>query len=233
MTSIMNEGMDDGDYAPSNFLNSGFDDDKKRARRISLKSMLFKLVNLMTFHNVITSSFFIILLLIEFIQFLGFVFYQINLAAATTSGFAVPSSSGSSPTANQSSTSSTMGVTSLAYISYFNMKQVLMDIRSSVTTTSQGQTASYVLAGLSLFLISVNFVIMITMCKYAKDGYDALFASPLTKLLLKCCGVIQLIFVKILALPLLMILISILICTTDESLASPNSITGSVSASGS
>ena len=75
MTSIMNEGMDDGDYAPSNFLNSGFDDDKKRARRISLKSMLFKLVNLMTFHNVITSSFFIILLLIEFIQFLGFVFY--------------------------------------------------------------------------------------------------------------------------------------------------------------
>lgn len=75
------------------------------------------------------------------------------------------------------------------------MKQALMDIRSSVDSPEAGQTASYVIEGLALFIILINFFIVACLCKYAKDGYDALFASPLTKMMLKLCGVIQIVFV--------------------------------------
>lgn len=81
---------------------------------------------------------------------------------------------------------------------------------------------SYVLAGLALFIIAVNFLVVAILCKYAKDGYDALFASPLTKMLLKACGIIQIVFLKVLFLPLLMILVSIVICTKDLTQAKPN-----------
>lgn len=78
MSSILNEGMDDADGAGGgrvNYLTGGYDDEARRVRRVSFKQMLFKLVNLMTFHNVVTNTFYIILLLVEFAQFLGFVFY--------------------------------------------------------------------------------------------------------------------------------------------------------------
>jgi len=38
-------------------------------------------------------------------------------------------------------------------------------------------TASYVLAGLALFIIALNIVLVAFLCRYAKDGYDALFSS--------------------------------------------------------
>lgn len=90
MSSILNEGMDESDSGGGrvNYLSGGYDDEARRVRRVSFKQMLFKLVNLMTFHNVVTNTFYIILLLVEFTQFLGFVFYQVNIAATTTSGFA-------------------------------------------------------------------------------------------------------------------------------------------------
>ena len=65
-----------------------------------------------------------------------------------------------------------------------------MDLRSNMSADTSGMTTSYVLAGLALFIIAVNFVIVVILCKYARDGYDALFASPLTKMMLKACGVI-------------------------------------------
>ena len=97
-----------------------------------------------------------------------------------------------------------------------------MDIRASTTDESTGQTTSYVLGGLSLFLIVINFLIVAILCKFAKDGYDALFSTPLTKLMLKICGVIQIVFQKILFLPLIMILISVVICSKDTSITKPN-----------
>ena len=100
MSSILNEGGDDADNAGrANYLTGNFDDEQRRVKRVSLKQSLFKLVNLMTFHNVVTNTFFIILLLIEFVQFLGFIFYKVNIAATTTSGFA------SSPATATTSTS--------------------------------------------------------------------------------------------------------------------------------
>ena len=92
---------------------------------------------------------------------------------------------------------------------------MLESARNSITSTSGGQTISYVVAGLALVIIAANFVQIAILCKYAKDGYDALFSTALTKLMLKICGVIQTIFLKVIFLPLLMILVSILICTTD------------------
>lgn len=107
MSSIMNEPDDDGSGGGRvNYLSGNFDDEQRRVRRVSLKQSLFKLVNLQTFHNVVTNTFFIILLLIEFTQFLGFVFYKVNIAATTTSGFATSISSvASGATSNQSSLS--------------------------------------------------------------------------------------------------------------------------------
>lgn len=48
----------------------------------------------------------------------------------------------------------------------------------------------YVLCGLALVIILANFFLVACLCRYAKDGYDALFASPLTKMMIKCCGVV-------------------------------------------
>lgn len=191
MSSILNEGDDIDGQGRVNYLSGNFDEEQRRVRRVSFKQSLFKLVNLMTFHNVVTNTFFIILLLIEFVQFLGFVFYKVNIAATTTSGFATsPSTVTTGSTSNQSSIPSSVHILRLAYVSYFNMKQVLMDVRGSLDSEEAGQLACYVLAGLALFIIAVNFFIVFCLCKYAKDGYDALFASPLTKMMLKCCGVL-------------------------------------------
>lgn len=52
-----------------------------------------------------------------------------------------------------------------------------MEVRGSVTVESSGQLTSFVIAGLALFVIFINFVIIIVLCKLSKDGYDALFAS--------------------------------------------------------
>lgn len=78
--------------------------------------------------------------------------------------------------ASKNSTASARSV-SLAYISYLNIKQLLMEVRGSITVESSGQLTSFVIAGLALFVIFVNFVIIIVLCKLSKDGYDALFAS--------------------------------------------------------
>jgi len=194
--------MDDADGGGGgrvNYLTGGYDDEARRVRRVSFKQMLFKLVNLMTFHNVVTNTFYIILLLVEFAQFLGFVFYQVNIAATTTSGFAQSvaqvAASASGSTSNQSTNLIEQHILRLAYVSYFNMKQVLMDIRGNVQDPESGATTSYVIAGLALFIIAINFFVIACLCKYAKDGYDALFASPLTKMMLKSCGVVQVIFI--------------------------------------
>ena len=97
-----------------------------------------------------------------------------------------------------------------------------MDVRGSIQDESSGQTICYVLCGLALFIILANFFLVACLCRYAKDGYDALFASPLTKMMIKCCGVVQIVLVKVLFLPLFMILISVVICTKDAGLAKPN-----------
>lgn len=97
-----------------------------------------------------------------------------------------------------------------------------MDIRGNVQDPESGATTSYVIAGLALSIIAINFFVVACLCKYAKDGYDALFASSLTKMMIKACGVAQAIFIQILFLPLLIILLSILICTKDVALAKPN-----------
>ena len=81
---------------------------------------------------------------------------------------------------------------------------------------------SFVLGGLCVFIIVVNLVIVVILCKYAKDGYDALFASSVMKYAIKICGCVQMSFVKIFTLPLLMILVSIPICTTDKSQVLPS-----------
>lgn len=115
--------------------------------------------------------------------------FQVNIAASTTSGFASsPQTVTSGVTQNQSSTPTGMKILHLAYISYFNMKQVLMDVRNSLE--SESVTTSFVIAGLAVFIILVNFLIIAFLCKYAKDGYDALFASPFIKMMIKCCGVL-------------------------------------------
>jgi hypothetical protein len=98
-------------------------------------------------------------------------------------------------TSNQSTNLIAQQILALAYVSYFNMKQTLMDIRASIDNPDSGQTTSYVICGLALFIIAVNFSLVAALCRYAKDGYDALFASPLTKMMLKCCGVVQAVFI--------------------------------------
>ena len=84
MSSLLNEGEAE-EQGRSNYLSGGFDNEQRRVRRVSLKQNLFKLVNLLTFQNVVTNTLFIILLLVEFTQFLGFVFYELSLASTTTS----------------------------------------------------------------------------------------------------------------------------------------------------
>ena len=86
MASIMNDG--DEDPGMGNYLSGGFEGDQKRGKRSSLKQDFFKLINLLTFHNVITNTIYIILLLCEFAQFLGFLFFKLNLAQTTTSAYA-------------------------------------------------------------------------------------------------------------------------------------------------
>lgn len=88
------------------------------------------------------------------------------------------------------------------------------------------------LAGLSIIIIFVNLAIIAILCKYAKDGYDALFASQLTKMMLKVCGVAQMIIIKVLFLPLMIILISMAICTKDYAQSHPNNSQAQVQAAG-
>jgi len=66
-----------------------------------------------------------------------------------------------------------------------------MEVRGSVTVESSGQLTSFVIAGLALFIMFINFVLIIVLCKFSKDGYDALFASQAMKMMLKICGVAQ------------------------------------------
>ena len=68
MTSITNDGgAEDMDSGRSGLLSGGFDDDSKKSRGPTFKQQIFKLVNLLTFHNVISSKMFVILLLVEFV----------------------------------------------------------------------------------------------------------------------------------------------------------------------
>lgn len=71
MSSILNEGDDNYDGSSGggrvNYLTGGFDSEQRRVPRVSFKQSLFKLVNLMTFHNIVTNTFFIILLFVEFV----------------------------------------------------------------------------------------------------------------------------------------------------------------------
>ena len=147
---------------------------------------MFKLINLLTFQNVITNTIFIILLLFEFIQFLGFVLFKLELAQTTTSQFGAVD-----PVilSNGTIASAKMKTISLEYVAYFNIKDLLMEVRKSVTTESGGQLICFVIVGLALFLILINFVIIAVLCKLSKDGYDALFASNGMKMMLKICGV--------------------------------------------
>ncbi len=192
MSSILNEGEEDqiGGGGLSSYLSGGFDNDKRRVRRVSLKQQIFKVVNLLTFQNVITNTLYIILMLCEFVQLLGFVFYKLTLASNTTSTFAVSDTFGGASSA--SVLANVTGVVKnahLDYVSYFNIKQLLMEARSSFTTESAGQLTSYVIAGFALMIIALNFILVATLCRFSKDGYDALFASQLTKLMLKICGI--------------------------------------------
>jgi hypothetical protein len=123
MSSLLNEGDEDGG-APggiSSYLSGGMDGDQKRVRRVSMKHQLFKLVNLLTFQNVVTNTIFIILLLCEFVQLLGFVLYKLELSSNTTSLYGTVSN-GSTNTAGNSTTTSTANTSSLAYVSYLNIK---------------------------------------------------------------------------------------------------------------
>ena len=52
-----------------------------------------------------------------------------------------------------------------------------MEARASFSDENAGLLTSYVIAGLSMFIIFVNILVIAILCKYAKDGYDALFAS--------------------------------------------------------
>ena len=76
-------------------------------------------------------------------------------------------------------------------------------------------------------MIFINIVVIIVLCKLSKDGYDALFASQGMKMMLKICGVAQLVMNKILLIPLMIILISIPICSKDYLLTKPNDTSGS------
>jgi len=82
MSSILNEGEDDqGGGGISSYLTGGaFGNEQRRTRRISIKQQLFKVTNLLTFQNVLTNTIYIVLMLIEFVQLLGFVFYKLTLA---------------------------------------------------------------------------------------------------------------------------------------------------------
>lgn len=143
-------------------------------------------MNLITFHNAITSTAFIILLMIEFTQFLGFILFKLNVASTTVSAYA-DAGTGS----NSTSSIASAKATHLAAVSYVNFMQVLMMIREGIASDeTKGMTVSYVIGGLASFITCINLIIITVLCKYAKDGYDALFASPLTKMLLKICGVI-------------------------------------------
>lgn len=143
MSSILNEGDDDtgGGGRSMNYLAGGFDDEQRRVRRESVKHSLFKLVNLLTFHNVVTNTAYIILLLGEFTQFLGFLFFKLSLASTSTSSFANdPAAAGTNSTTPgatgtpATSPASTVNphVLQLAYVSYFNLKQLLMEVRGGI-----------------------------------------------------------------------------------------------------
>lgn len=80
----------------------------------------------------------------------------------------------------------------------------------------------YIYLGLAVLIIVINFIIILILCNYSTDGYDALFVNSLTKIMLKICGVIQIVFLKVLFLPLLMVLASNLICIQDRTLMPPN-----------
>jgi len=161
-------------------------------RRASFKQLIFKVTNLFTFQNVITNTIYIILLLIEFVQLLGFVLYRLTLAQNTTSTFAVSDTfggTGVSAAAIIANATGNVRTAHLDYVSYFNVKQLLMEIRGSLDDESAGMLTSYVLAGFSMCIIFINLLMIFFLCKYAKDGYDALFASQVTKMLLKICGI--------------------------------------------
>lgn len=96
-----------------------------------------------------------------------------------------------------------------------------MDVRASIDEPQYGQVTSYVIGGICVFIISVNLLTVGILCLLAKDGHDALFAGGGMKLALKCCGFVQMTVLKIVLLPLLMLLISIPICTSDRSLVIP------------
>ena len=66
MSSILNEGEDENSGGISSYLSGGMDGEQKRVRKVSMKHLLFKLINLLTFQNVITNTMFVILLLCEF-----------------------------------------------------------------------------------------------------------------------------------------------------------------------
>ena len=183
------------------------------------------MTNLLTFQNVLTNTIYIILLLVEFVQLLGFVFYKLTLAQNTTSTFAVSDTFGGggvSAAAIIANATGNVRTANLDYVSYFNVKQLLMEVRSSTADENAGMVTSYVLAGLCMVVIFINILLVAILCKYAKDGYDALFASQLTKMLLKICGVAQMVILKVLFLPLMIVLISVAICTKDVNLAHPN-----------
>jgi hypothetical protein len=94
-----------------------------------------------------------------------------KLAQTSTSQF------GQLDSASYGNSTLKMKTVSLEYVSYFNIKGLLMEVRRSVTVESNGQLICFVIAGLALFIILINFVLITVLCKLAKDGYDALFAS--------------------------------------------------------
>ena len=142
MGSILNEGDDDqGGGGISSYLSGGMGNEQRRVRRISLKQQIFKVTNLLTFQNVLTNTAYIVLMLLEFVQLLGFVFYKLTLAQNTTSTFAVSDTYGGgglSASAILANATGNVRTAQLDYVSYFNFKQLLMEARGSFEDETAG-----------------------------------------------------------------------------------------------
>lgn len=59
---------------------------------------------------------------------------------------------------------------------------------------------------------------LIMICRFGEDGFEVLFTKPYLRGILKIASFINLVGIKILVIPIQMILLSIFVCSKDETL---------------
>jgi hypothetical protein len=94
------------------------------------------------------------------------------------------------------------------WVGYLNSQTIYLEYGSAIL--------SYVSSLAIIVPLTVSFVFLFIISKQCDDGYKTHFTKPSHKFLIKSCNIAQVLLLKIFMIPVLMILLSPMICSNKD-----------------